>query len=133
VSFEGVMAAPLQTHVTKKIVTPLHGPGRSNESPHPFVDLGHPNKSSYPFMDLVSQTNPCARQPSCPLGPMHPSLGALLMSMCPNLLVASYLGNPLGAFACPRHPLSQLVKHLGVEATPSLVSMRTWERVFAPF
>jgi hypothetical protein len=43
-----------------------------------------------------------------PLGTDAPNLGVPLMLVHPNLLVSSYLGKPLGAFTCPRCPLSQL-------------------------
>jgi hypothetical protein len=107
---------PSRTHVSKRIVAPLRG-------------LGRPNESS----DPVSQANPCAHQSSCPLRLMHPNLGVPLIPVHPNLLVASHLGKPLGVFRCPRCPLAQLVHHLGGEVTPSSVSLRTWASFSAPF
>jgi hypothetical protein len=73
--------APSWTWLPKNIVAPL-------------CRLGHPNK-------------PMHLSPVVPLGTSAPNLGAPLMPMHPNLLVASYFGNPLDVFTCPKHPLAQ--------------------------
>jgi hypothetical protein len=87
--------APSQTHVFKRIVTPLCRPGHPNESSLPLRRLSFPNELMLSSIVIPLRTD-------------APNLSAPLMSVHPNLLVASYLGKPLGVFASPRRPLSQL-------------------------
>jgi len=102
------------------IVVPIWGPDRPNESLHPFVNLiDQMNRRTPSGTRSPKQIVVPLRGPGRPNEPMHllivvpigtnvPNLGAPLMLVHPNLLVASYLGKPLGAFACPRRPLTQL-------------------------
>jgi hypothetical protein len=72
----------LGIHMSKQVIVPLRGP-------------------DFPIKPMSSSI-------IVPLGTNAPNLGASLMMMRPNIVVTSYLGKPLGAFACSRHPLSQL-------------------------
>jgi hypothetical protein len=87
--------SPLHEPMSKQIVAHVRGPNFLNES-------------FYPFVNPVAQMKPCAHQSSCPLGSTCPTLVHPSCRCTRILLVASYLGKPLVAFACPRHSLAQL-------------------------
>jgi hypothetical protein len=87
-----------------------------------------PKKSSRPFADLVTQMNPCSRQPLYPLGLVFPTL---VHPSCQCAPISWSFHTSTSPLVCS-HAQGIHLPNLGAKANPSSVSLRTWEKDYAP-